>query len=136
MKFLPYGSTIYFAKNGKCSQDYSTPLFCLVNQTLYKVEESNHFFILNISDYNQSYYYELNILNNSNSKDTTCIISYIKNSSNIMFLHFLIEGQNYSKLIKEYSLKIIKTLTAKNIMIKAYAAIILKKIMKLRELIL
>ncbi len=106
MKLLPYGSTIYFAKNGKCSQDYSTPLFCLVNQVLYKVEESNHFFILNISDYNQSYYYELNILNNSNSKDTTCIISYIKNSSNIMFLHFLIEGQNYAKLIKEYSLKI------------------------------
>ena len=61
MKLLPYGSTIYFAKNGKCVQDYSTSLLCLVNQTLYKVEGNNYFFILNISDYNQSYYYELNI---------------------------------------------------------------------------
>ena len=103
MKLLPYGSTIYFAKNGKCVQDYSTSLLCLVNQTLYKVEEYNYFFILNISDYNQSYYYELNILNNPYLDGINCIISYIKNSSNLIFLQLLIGEKNQVKLIKEYS---------------------------------
>ena len=46
MELLPYGSTIFFAKNGKCTKDSNTPLFCLINNSIYKVEENNQNFFL------------------------------------------------------------------------------------------
>ena len=61
MELLPYGSTIFFSKNGKCTKDYNTPLFCLVNNSLYKIEEYNQSFVFNISEYNDEIYYEFNI---------------------------------------------------------------------------
>ena len=83
MELLPYGSTIFFAKNGKCTKDSNTPLFCLINNSIYKVEENNQTFVFNISEYNDDIYYELNILNNTNTKNITCILSYINNSEYI-----------------------------------------------------
>ena len=93
MKLLPYGSTILFSKNGKCTQDYNTPLFCLVNNTIYKVEENNQSFILNISEFNDDIYYEFNILNNTNIKNITCILSYIYHNK-INFLYNEIFEEN------------------------------------------
>ena len=93
MKLLPYGSTIFFAKNGKCTKDSNTPLFCLINNSIYKVEENNQSFVFNISEYNDDIYYELNILNNTNTKSITCILSYINNSA-IYFLYYTVNEEN------------------------------------------
>ena len=93
MKLLPYGSTIFFSKNGKCIKDSNTPLFCLINNSIYKVEENNQNFIFNISEYNDDIYYELNILNHINTENITCILSYIYNNT-IYFLYYTVNEEN------------------------------------------
>ena len=104
MNLLPYGSTIFFAKNGKCTKDSNTPLFCLINNSIYKVEEFNQSFVFNISEYNDDIYYEFNVLNNTNTKNITCILSYIYNNE-INFLYYtmnepnIISRKNYNRTL-------------------------------------
>ena len=92
INLLPYGSTIFFAKNGKCTKDDNTPLFCLINNSIYKVEENNQSFVFNISEYNDDIYYEFNILNNDYN-NVTCILSFISNNE-IYFQYYIINEGN------------------------------------------
>ena len=94
MKLLPYGSTVFFSKNGKCTKDLNTPIFCLVNNSLYKVEENDQIFIFNFDEYNEDIYYELNVLNTTNEESVTCIISYIDENNKIYFLYYKISEIN------------------------------------------
>ena len=62
MSQLPTESTLYFSRNIKCSSYNSTICICLVNESLYKIEgENKHVLLFKISDYSDSYYYELNL---------------------------------------------------------------------------
>ena len=55
MKLISHGNTIYFSRNGKCTNDDSTPLFCLVDNKLYKVVENNKEIVLDIPNYNPDF---------------------------------------------------------------------------------
>ena len=100
---LASGGTIYFAKDGKCSKDDFTPIFCLINKSLYKVEKNSYSFILDINDFNPDYYYELNIVNNAGANNTSLIITYIKKNKEIKLLHFLINRMNEIQTKREFS---------------------------------
>ena len=103
MMSLASGGTIYFAKDGKCSKDDSTPIFCLINKSLYKVENNSYSFILDINDFNPDYYYELNIVNNFGVNNVLCIITYIRKNKEINLLHFLINRMNEAQRKGEFS---------------------------------
>ena len=96
MKLLPKGSTIYFAKNGKCSRDEYTPIFCLVDKSLYKVNATGYIRILDINNYNSKYFYELNIINKT-YYSLSCIITYIYEQKEIKFLYYEINENNQAK---------------------------------------
>ena len=106
MKLISHGSTIYFSRNGKCTNDDSTPLFCLVDNKLYKVSEENKELILDIPNYNPEFYYELNIFGKKDYKNVTCIITYINDNNEIKFLFYKINNLIEYNLNKEHSLNI------------------------------
>ena len=96
MKQLPVESTLYFSRNMKCSSYSSTACLCLVNRSLYKIEgENNYFLLFNISNYADSYYYELNLYD-SNDEHTNCIISHFVNNSTLIFKYYSINIINNS----------------------------------------
>ena len=108
MQLLPNGSTVYFSKNGKCTRDYNTPIFCLVNNSLFKNEENEIILIFNISEYDEDNYYEFNILNNTDEQNTNCIITFFKNKNNndnnnieIKVLYLKLNRDNQVTLISE-----------------------------------
>ena len=90
MKQLPVESTLYFSRNMKCSSYSSTACLCLVNRSLYKIEgENNYFLLFNLSNYSDSYYYELNLYD-SKEDHTNCIISHFVNNSTLIFQYYSI----------------------------------------------
>ena len=95
---LASGGTIYFAKDGKCSKDDSTPIFCLIHKSLYKIESNNYSFILDINDFNPYYYYELNIFNYTGADSVSCIITYIRENKEIKLLYYLVNKMNNAQL--------------------------------------
>ena len=103
MMSLASGGTIYFAKDGKCSKDDSTPIFCLINKSLNKIENNNYSFILDINDFNPDYYYELNIFNNTGANNASCLITYIRENKEIKILYYLINGMNEVQIKGEFS---------------------------------
>ena len=111
MKKLPKGSSIYFSENGKCSKDEYSPIFCLVEKSLYKVDEKNYTWILDLNEYNQSYFYELNIINKTYSNSNlSCIITYINQLKEIRFLYYIIDEKFHSNFFKQHSFNIINPL--------------------------
>ena len=96
MKLLPYGNTVFYSKEIKCTKDDNTPIFCLVNNSLYKPQENKSDLIFNISEYKEDIYYELNILNNTYmDNNVICIITYINHTnSQIKFLYYQINKDN------------------------------------------
>ena len=96
MSQLPAESTLYFSRNIKCSSYNSTVCICLVNESLYKIEGENmQFLLFNISNYSDSYYYELNLYN-SKEDSTNCIISHFVNNSTLIFKYYPINIINNS----------------------------------------
>ena len=108
MKLISNGSTIYFSRNGKCTNDDFTPLFCLVDNKLYKVVKNNKEIVLDIPNYNPEFYYELNILGKQASKNVTCIITYINDNNEIKFLSYNINDLIQFSINIEHSLNISK----------------------------
>ena len=96
MSQLPAESTLYFSRNIKCSSYNSTVCICLVNESLYKIERENmQFLLFNISNYSDSYYYELNLYD-SKEDSTNCIISHFVNNSTLIFKYYPINIINNS----------------------------------------
>ena len=93
---LPVGSTIYYSRNIKCSNYNSTSSICLINGSLYKtVGENNIFLLQNITGYSDSFYYELNIYNDS-MEYINCIITHFFNKSLVIFKYYYINIFNNS----------------------------------------
>ena len=85
---LPVGSTIYYSRNIKCSNYNATSSICLINGGLYKTEGENHYTLLqNITGYSDSFYYELNIYNDSNEY-INCLITHFFNQSLLIFKYY------------------------------------------------
>ena len=90
MSKLPVWSTLYFSRNLKCSNYSSEAFICLLNNSLYKITgENNVQFLLNISDYSDSFYYELSLYEGENNH-VNCIISHFFNKSKLIFKYYLI----------------------------------------------
>jgi hypothetical protein len=106
MKLISHGNTIYFSRNGKCTNGDSTPLFCLVDNKLYKVVENNKEIVLDIPNYNPEFYYELNIFGKKDNKNVTCIITYINDNNEIKFLSYNINDLIQYSINIEHSLNI------------------------------
>ena len=97
MSQLPAESTLYFSRNIKCSSYNSTVCICLVNESLYKIEgENKQFLLFNISNYSDSYYYELNLYD-SKEDSTNCIISHFVNNSTLILKFYPINIINISE---------------------------------------
>ena len=85
---LPVWSTIYFSRNLKCSSYSSQAGICLYKNGLYKITgESNVQLLSSISDYSDSYYYELSLYE-GDSDHVNCIISHFFNKSKLIFKYY------------------------------------------------
>ena len=100
---LPVGSTIYYSRNIKCSNYNSTSSICLINGSLYKTEGENNYILLhNITGYSDSFYYELNIYNDS-MEYINCLITHFYNQSLIIFKYYSINIFNNSFSNNDYT---------------------------------
>ena len=92
---LPIGSTIYYSRNIKCSSYNPSSSICLVNGNLYKIEEENqHELLLNISEYSDSFYYELNTYLDDNKDNINIIITHFLNRNELIFKYYQINNVN------------------------------------------
>ena len=92
---LPIGSTIYYSRNTKCTSYSSISSICLINERLYKIDNNKYIILSNITGYSDSYYYELNLYNDSNIY-INCLISHFLNENELIFKYYSINTQNNS----------------------------------------
>ena len=90
MQKLPIGSTIYYSRNIKCTSFNSTSSFCLINNNLYINTKEIKTLLLNISGYSDTYYYELNIYNETDENHRGCIITHFLNNVELIFKYYSI----------------------------------------------
>ena len=91
MQKLPIGSTIYYSRNIKCTSFNSTSSFCLINNNLYiNTNGDIKTLLLNISGYSDTYYYELNIYNETDENHRGCIITHFLNNVELIFKYYSI----------------------------------------------
>ena len=94
MSQLPIGSTVYFLRNIKCVNYDITSSICLVNDGLYKVSDNEHYkLLIKISEYSESFYYELNLYNESNINYKHCIITHFVNENQLIFKYYFINNE-------------------------------------------
>ena len=92
---LPIGITIYYSRNIKCSSYNTSSSICLVNGNLYKIDEENqHELLLNISEYSDSFYYELNTYLDDNKDNINIIITHFLNRNELIFKYYQINNVN------------------------------------------
>ena len=90
MSKLPVWSIIYFSRKLKCSSYNSKAGIYLYNNGLYKITGENNVQLLaNISDYSDSFYYELSLYEGE-TNHVNCIISHFFNKSKLIFKYYLI----------------------------------------------
>ena len=82
---LPVGSTIYFSRNIKCASYNKTSSICLVNGNLYNLVGSELTLLTNISDYSDSFYYELNLYNETNEEKMKCVVTHFVEENELIF---------------------------------------------------
>jgi len=103
MKELPVGSTIYYTRNIKCASYNINSSICLINGNLYNsFGSNNHSLITTISNYSNSFYYELNIYNESDKEKMKCIITHFVNENELIFKYYYINIINNSFRIKDF----------------------------------
>ena len=103
MKELPVGSTIYYTRNIKCASYNTNSSICLINGDLYNSVGSNyHPLITTISDYSNSFYYELNIYNETDKEKMNCIITHFVNENELIFKYYSINIVNNSFNTKDF----------------------------------
>jgi len=86
LKDLSVGRTIYFSRNIKCISYTSTQSFCLVNNSLYRTVQNQYYLLTDISDYNESYYYDIGVLPGS---FLDCLLYYFTDSNTLKKEFFL-----------------------------------------------
>ena len=92
---LPIGSSIYYSRNFKCTSYNTSSSICLVNENLYKIEEENqHELLLSISEYSDSFYYELNTYLDENKDNINIIITHFINRNELIFKYYQINNVN------------------------------------------
>ena len=91
LKDLSVGRTIYFSRNIKCISYTSTQIFCLVNNSLYRTVQNQYYLLTDISDYNESYYYDIGVLT-GNYLD--CLLYYFTDSNTLKIRVFFINNDN------------------------------------------
>ena len=97
MSKLPVGSTIYYTRNMKCVSYNTTSSICLIKGSLYKIVGNNyHILLTNITGYSDSFYYELNLYNESDYNYRHCIITHFLNESKLIFKYYPININNNS----------------------------------------
>ena len=97
MSQLPVGSTIYYTRNMKCVSYNTTSSICLIKGSLYKIVGDNyHILLTNITGYSDSFYYELNLYNESDYNYRHCIITHFLNESKLIFKYYPININNNS----------------------------------------
>ena len=97
MKALPVGSTIYYTRNIKCASYNINSSICLINGDLYNsIGSNNHTLITKISNYSDSFYYELNIYNETDKEKRNCIITHFVNENELIFKYYSINIVNNS----------------------------------------
>jgi len=98
MSQLPVGSTIYYTRNMKCVSYNMTSSICLINGSLYKIVGNDyHILLTNITGYSDSFYYELNLYNDSDVDNYRhCIITHFLNKNHLIFKFYPININNNS----------------------------------------
>ena len=99
---LPVGSTIYFSRNIKCASYNKTSSICLINGNLYNLVGSNPSIIATITDYSDSFYYELNLYNETNKEKMNCIITHFVNEKELIFSYYSININNNSFTFEDF----------------------------------
>ena len=103
MKELPVGSTIYYTRNIKCASYNINSSICLIEGNLYNSYGSNHHsLITTISNYSNSFYYELNLYNETNKEKINCMITHFVNENELIFKYYSINTASNSFGFKDY----------------------------------
>ena len=87
------GSTIYYSRNRKCAIYYENIEICLDNGTLIVKTQPQNEKKIELTDYSETNYYELNLYKN-NSEDINVIITYFLNTSELIFKYYHININN------------------------------------------
>ena len=98
---LPEGSTIYYSTNNKCVIYGGEHKICLENRELYNYRDIK-IKILEITDYSESNYYELNLYRTDNVH-RNCIITYFSDKNELTFKYYNISIHNEVYDQKEYT---------------------------------
>ena len=91
LKDFSVGRTIYFSRNIKCISYTSTQSFCLVNNSLYRTVQNQYYLLTDISDYNESYYYDIGVLPGS---FLDCLLYNFTDSNTLKIRVFYIKNDN------------------------------------------
>ena len=98
---LPEGSTIYYSINNECVICGKNQRICLENRNL-NIYLDNSFKKLEITDYSEFNYYELNLYRTDNIH-RNCIITYFSDKNELIFKYSNININNCVYDLKEYT---------------------------------
>ena len=108
-KSLSVGSIIYFDKYGKCNKYSIDYILCLINYDLSIYGKNSKVIEFNIGEdfKKKNFNLELNVMDIVNSTYFSFLLTYIKDKSEIKFLHYIINTKkNTLDLKTEHSLNI------------------------------